>query len=84
MATTVKVDRQGRVVLPRRDRERLGVGDGGSLELVPTPEGLLLERRQQAHLLDDGSGVPAITLTGDERITNDGTLVAIREHRDRP
>ncbi|MFU8842093.1 MAG: AbrB/MazE/SpoVT family DNA-binding domain-containing protein [Nitriliruptoraceae bacterium] len=83
MAVSVKVDRQGRVVLPQRERERLGVGEGGSLELVPTPEGLLLERRRQAEVVNDVGGVPLITISGAERITNDGTLEALREHRDR-
>ncbi|MFP4233895.1 MAG: AbrB/MazE/SpoVT family DNA-binding domain-containing protein [Nitriliruptoraceae bacterium] len=83
VAVSVKVDRQGRVVLPRRERERLGVGEGGSLELVPTPEGLLLERRRTAQVADDDTGVPVITISGGGTISNDGTLGAIREHRDR-
>ena len=36
MATTVKVDAQGRVVIPQAERERLGLSDGGALELVST------------------------------------------------
>lgn len=83
MAVSVRVDRQGRVVLPQRERERLGIGEGGSLELVPTPEGLLLERRRQAQVVDDDSGVPVVTISGGQSISNDGTLEAIREHRDR-
>lgn len=83
MAANVSIDRQGRLVLPQRERERLGVDGGGSLELVPTAEGVLLERRRQATIRQDDAGIPLITMSGDERITNDGTLVAIREHRDR-
>ena len=44
MTVTVKVDAQGRVVIPQAERERLGLPDGGALELVSTPEGVLLER----------------------------------------
>ena len=54
---TVKVDAQGRVVIPQAERERLGLPDGGTLELVSTPEGVLLERRRRASLTMDASGL---------------------------
>ena len=54
---TVKVDAQGRVVIPQAERERLGLPDGGTLELVSTPEGVLLERRRRASLTMDATGL---------------------------
>jgi AbrB family looped-hinge helix DNA binding protein len=38
----VKIDRSGRLVLPKRLRERLGIRMVGELEIVEQPEGVLL------------------------------------------
>jgi AbrB family looped-hinge helix DNA binding protein len=83
MAVTVKVDRQGRVVIPQRERERLGVTDGGILELVATPEGVLLERRRRADVRLDDRGLPLVRIEDAERVSNDDSLEAIHRHRDR-
>lgn len=40
---TFKIDRAGRVVLPKPVRERWGLRPGTELELVERPEGLLLK-----------------------------------------
>jgi AbrB family looped-hinge helix DNA binding protein len=78
----VRVDRQGRVVIPQRERERLGLEAGGTLELVPTPEGLLLERRQRAEVVEGSDGVPLIRLVGEPRVTNEEAQRAIDQVRD--
>lgn len=83
MAVTVKVDQQGRVVIPQRERERLGVRDGGTLELVPTPEGLLLERRRRAAVSVEDDGLPVVTIEELEEVSNDEALEAIHRQRDR-
>ena len=83
MAVTVKVDRQGRVVIPQRERERLGVSDGGILELVATPEGVLLERRRRADVRLDDRGLPLVRIEDADQVSNDDSLEAIHQHRDR-
>jgi len=83
MADTVKVDSQGRVVIPQRERERLGVPDGGTLELVPTPEGVLLERRRQATISVQDDGLPLVTLDEVETVANAEAVRAIHDQRDR-
>jgi bifunctional DNA-binding transcriptional regulator/antitoxin component of YhaV-PrlF toxin-antitoxin module len=49
-----------RIVIPLRERERLGVATGGTLELIATPEGVLLERNgklnKEPYRLGSGSG----------------------------
>lgn len=84
MAETLKVDRQGRVVIPQRERERLGVRDGGTLELVPTPEGVLLERRRRAEVRVGDDGLPVASVEGLDEVSNDETLDAIHDQRNRP
>jgi AbrB family looped-hinge helix DNA binding protein len=79
----VRVDRQGRIVIPLRERERLGVEEGGTLDLVATPEGVLLERRRPATVRVAEDGLPVVTTEDAEQISNDESLVAIRRHRAR-
>ncbi|MGE0057975.1 MAG: AbrB/MazE/SpoVT family DNA-binding domain-containing protein [Dehalococcoidia bacterium] len=81
MSVQVKVDRQGRIVIPLHERERLGVADGGTLELIATPEGVLLERRRQAEVRTAEDGLPVITIQDLEPLSNEESLSAI--HRDR-
>ena len=42
MAITVSMDKSGRVVLPRVIRERLGLSGPAQLELVDSPDGVVL------------------------------------------
>ena len=58
MSVRVKVDRQGRVGDPVGERERLGVVEGDTLELIATPEGLLLERGSPARVEIAADGLP--------------------------
>jgi AbrB family looped-hinge helix DNA binding protein len=62
MSIQVKVDRQGRIVIPLHERERLGVAAGGTLELIATPEGVLLERRRSAEVRTADDGLPVIRI----------------------
>lgn len=83
MTITIKVDRQGRVVIPQAERERLGLSGGGALELVSTPEGVLLERRRRATVTVDESGLPLVTVDELDTVTNATTVEAIHAQRDR-
>lgn len=81
MPTSINVDAQGRVVIPLRERERLGVADGGSLVLIGTDEGVLLERRRHATVEVRG-GVPVISIVDGAVVSNDEAVSAIHEQRD--
>lgn len=82
MAVTLKVDAQGRVVIPRAERERLGLPDGGALELVSTPEGVLLERRRHATVTSGEDGLPLVTLDDIDTVSNADATDAIHAQRD--
>jgi AbrB family looped-hinge helix DNA binding protein len=82
MPIQVRIDRQGRVVIPLGERERLGLDAGTTLELVPTPEGLLLERRQRAEVVEAADGAPLIRLAGKPPVTNVEAQRAIDQVRD--
>ena len=82
MTVTVKLDAQGRVVIPQAERERLGVADGGALELVATPEGVLLERRRRATVTSSEDGLPQVTLEDLETVSNADAIQAIHSQRD--
>lgn len=82
MIVTVKLDAQGRVVIPQAERERLGMPDGGALELVSTPEGVLLERRRQAIVTSGEDGLPMVTLEGFDMVSNADATQAIHSQRD--
>ena len=82
MTVTVKLDAQGRVVIPQAERERLGLPDGGTLELVSTPEGVLLERRRQATVASGEDGLPLVTLDDVDTVSNADATDAIHAQRD--
>lgn len=82
VTTEVRIDRQGRVVIPRADRERLGVRDGGVLELVSTPEGVQLERRRRVEVAIAEDGVPLVTVEDVGTVRNDDAVGAIHRQRD--
>lgn len=82
MTVTVRLDAQGRVVIPQAERERLGLPRGGSLELVSTPEGVLLERRRQATVTAGEDGLPLVTLDDADTVSNTDATEAIHHQRD--
>lgn len=83
MPVTVRVDRQGRVVIPQQERERLGLGEGGTLEMAATPEGLVLERRRRATVATGDDGLPLVTVDGLGEVANDDAVEAIHQQRNR-
>lgn len=76
------MDRQGRVVIPRAERERLGVTGGGTFELLTTPEGVILERRRDATVDTAVDGLPVVSLAHMGTISNDGAVAAVHAVRD--
>ncbi len=82
MGVTAKVDAQGRVVIPQAERERLGLTEGGALDVVPTPEGVLLERRRRATVRLDEQDLPLVTLEDLGTVTNADTTEALHAQRD--
>ena len=40
---TLKIDKAGRVILPKPLRDRLGLREGSDLEILETPEGIILK-----------------------------------------
>jgi AbrB family looped-hinge helix DNA binding protein len=44
---TVKIDKAGRVILPKPLRDRLGLHEGVDLEITETPEGVVLKPTAQ-------------------------------------
>lgn len=83
MASRVSIDRQGRVVIPQRERERLNLMEGEVLDLLPTPEGVLLERRRRARVSHDADGLPLVTFEERQPVSNEDALAAIRAVRAR-
>lgn len=83
MSSQVTIDRQGRIVIPLRERERLGLTSGGVLDLIATPEGTLLERHNHAEVRQLESGLRVVSIEGVGVISNEETLEAIRRLRDR-
>jgi AbrB family looped-hinge helix DNA binding protein len=81
MPTHVRIDRQGRVVIPQRERDRLGLEAGSTLELVATPEGLLLERRRTAEVRQGADGAPLVQLADQAQVSNQAAQQAIDEAR---
>lgn len=81
MTVTVKVDAQGRVVIPQAERERLGLPNGGALELVSTPEGILLEPRRRATVSVQEDGLPLVHVDELDTVPNSEALDAIHQQR---
>ncbi|MDQ3451534.1 MAG: AbrB/MazE/SpoVT family DNA-binding domain-containing protein [Actinomycetota bacterium] len=80
----IRIDAQGRIVLPRDVRRRLGIaGHGADLELRETTDGLLLELPPAAaRVATADDGLPAITIEGlPEPVSNDSVLAAIERER---
>lgn len=44
---TLRVDKAGRVVLPKPLRDRMGLHEGSNLDLLETPEGIVLKPVEQ-------------------------------------
>ena len=85
---TLKIDKAGRVVLPKPIRDRMGLVQGGDVELTETAAGLILKNaapkpslvRKGAFLIHTGS-LPASfdwsRLIDDERSDRDRRLLGL-------
>lgn len=82
MASQVHIDRQGRLVIPLRERERLGLTSGGTLELVAVPEGILLETRRRVEIRKGDDGLPIAVFPDSEMVSNDDAVAAIHDERE--
>lgn len=78
---TVRIDAQGRIVVPLPERQRLGLEGGDELHLVPTPEGLLLERRRAATVHTAADGLPVVVFDEPRPVSNEESVAAIRAER---
>jgi bifunctional DNA-binding transcriptional regulator/antitoxin component of YhaV-PrlF toxin-antitoxin module len=79
MVIRVKVDRQGRMVLPKWLRQELGA-DPGELALQRTPEGVLLSAVTPAAQVEVApDGLPRLRLG--RTVTNDEVLEGIDAER---
>ena len=78
---TVRIDAQGRVVVPLPERQRLGLREGDEFVLLPTPEGLLLERRRGASVQTAEDGLPVIDFAVSRPTANEDAVAAIRAER---
>lgn len=81
---TLRVDPQGRLVLPLAVRRRFGI-EGRSAELLvsETPDGLLIELPSSRATVTEGEdGLPVVTIEGlEESINNDSVIAAIDAER---
>lgn len=76
------MDRQGRIVIPRAERERLGVGGGATFELITTAEGVILERRREATVETAEDGLPVVRMSDERTISGEAASAAIHAVRD--
>jgi AbrB family looped-hinge helix DNA binding protein len=75
IAMELSIDKFGRVVIPKKLREHLGVGMSLKVEVKETPEGILLKpvRRESGLMMKDG--VLILRGGGDNSHINWDTLV---------
>lgn len=83
MASETSVDRFGRVVIPKRTRERFGLGPGAALTISEREDGILLKPESPDVPLQVKGGV--LVFTGDVSDPADaaGALKRHREERQR-
>lgn len=79
---TVRIDDQGRIVVPLAERDRLGLRDGDVLEVIRTPEGLLLEPRAEVVVRLAADGLPVAEFVDGRTFTAEDLHAAIRAERE--
>lgn len=83
MAKTFTVDRLGRIVLPKRLRERYALNPGVALELTDTGSGILLTpRRVPTSLKQLRNGFPVLSLSGQTDVDVAALVERTRDERD--
>jgi AbrB family looped-hinge helix DNA binding protein len=75
IAMELKIDKFGRVVIPKKLREHLGVGLSLKVEVKETPDGILLKPVRRASGLMMKDGILIHRGGGDENHINWNTLV---------
>lgn len=81
---SVTIDEQGRLVLPRAVRDRMGLQKGRAhrLTLWESGDGVMLEPEPRTSVVATASdGMPALTIDGGEEIDNADVVAAIRRDR---
>jgi AbrB family looped-hinge helix DNA binding protein len=78
----LRIDGQGRIVIPLAERRRLGLVGGDPVELIPTYEGLLIEPRREATVRIAADGLPVLEFTDGRSISTEELLAAIDADRD--
>ncbi|MBV9302223.1 MAG: AbrB/MazE/SpoVT family DNA-binding domain-containing protein [Acidobacteriaceae bacterium] len=53
----LKIDRAGRIVVPKSLRKRFGFKPDGALEVIEQPDGVLLKRAEQRPLMIKSDGL---------------------------
>ena len=76
-----RIDGAGRVVIPARIRRELGIGpDGGGVELLETPDGVLL--RPLGNLVPERNERGMLVVAIGREVTTDEVASAIDEDRE--
>ena len=85
MKKTIKMDRSGRVVVPRVMREKYGLVDGGHrLEIFESPDGIVLRPRPEEIPAERHASGWVVFRSGEEQTVDLGQAVEEeREHRHR-
>jgi bifunctional DNA-binding transcriptional regulator/antitoxin component of YhaV-PrlF toxin-antitoxin module len=78
---TVKVDAQGRVVIPQAERERLGSARRWGARTRLYAEGVLLEKRRRARVTSREDGLPLVVLGDVQTVSNAEATEAIHAQR---
>lgn len=77
------MDRLGRVVLPKRVRDRYALSAGVALELTDTGSGILLTpRRAPTSLKQLRNGFPVLSLSGQTDVDLPALIERTRDERD--
>lgn len=77
----IKVDGQGRLVIPLAQRRRLGVDGAGEVEMLATAEGVVLEPTREVRVSTGDDGLSVATIDGAGTISNETVLEAIHSYR---
>lgn len=78
MGLTVRIDKSGRLVVPKPVRDRLGLGEGTEFELSELPDGLSLKVLRRNSGLEE---VGELLVHGGRPRTGTDLRHAVRDHR---
>jgi len=78
---TIRIDKSGRIVLPRVLRERFGLTPDRELEIVEQPDGVLIRRREDVPAMVKVDGLWVHQGTPDPGAKWDRVIDDVREER---